>query len=326
MYNLNFFTVLLAFTLIFLLTDSKAWSQEEIIGNSNNRDEYQTTIKESNEYPRPELRPVNKNIVTSTEQVFSDKSNFGVFLFSMGGLNDEYLRGTATAIDFWDNFISLNYKFSDDFALAFRPAFVYSTGGYNSRGDVKSGFEWRDFSVVTAFGETFQDYLPASMSYKTQFRIYLPTSDYSKDTGMIVRIRWQNDLKYYFMRYHNVRFFFKSSYYIQRTTSYADSKTGKLKTTPAWDIDWGADVTWSLSKKWALKAGFEAEEDWSNTSSVNNLDMYRKSSARFDVIGAEFKPNRTLSFSLSANLSRNFLYPDNETEYGLTLITGAALY
>ena len=204
---------------------------------------------------------------------------------------------------------------------------MYTTGGYDYKGnDVQPNFEWRDFSVVTAFGEVLENYLPSNMSFKTQFRTYLPTSDYSKDTGMIVRVRWQNDLKYYFMRYHNARFFFKTSYYFQRTTAYLDKLSGKMRTTPAWDIDWGAELTWSLSKKFALKTGFEQEEDWSNFSSENNLDMYRKSAIRYDVIAVEFKPNRALSFSLSGNLSRDFLRPDNPTEYGITLITGAVLY
>lgn len=321
------------FLLAFLLASTvctTGWAQEDNLGLSN-KNEYQTTVKEPNEWVRPELRPLNTNVVTSNEQAFSDKSNFGIFLFSMGGLNHSNLKGDATAIDFWDNYISFNYKFSDGFAIAVRPAFNFTTGGVNKYGDeVASALEWRDLSFVTAFGEVLEGMLPASMSFKTQFRFYLPTSDYSKNSGLIIRMRWQNDLKYYFMRYNYVRFFFKTSYHFQRNTAYLDSSNPKfppsVRTTPAWDIDWGGEVTWSLNKKFALKTGFEAEEDWSNSSPANNLDAYRKSVVRWDILAAEFRPSRSFSVSLSGNLSRDLIRADKETEYGITLITGAVLY
>lgn len=295
--------------------------------------EYQTTVTEPNgtsTWVKPELRPRKENTVTSTEERFADKSSFGVFFFSLGGVTEKQLHGSDPSVEFFDNYISFNFKISETFAIALRPSFAYSTEGTNTYGDQTTNkIRARDFSVVTAWGDVFDDVLPANMSYKTQIRTYLPTSDTSKDSGMIVRIRWENDFKIYFLKHSTLRFFAKPSYYVQRYTTYWDNSVpGKssLYTTPQWDLSHGADVNWSLSKHFGLKAGFEVNESWSNTSDANDKDQYRKSQVRWDLLGFEVKPTRALSLSLIANVTQNLIYADDTPETGFTLMTSAALF
>lgn len=72
-----------------------------------------------------------------------------VTLFSLGGISDQQFKNADPSMEFFDNYISFNYKVNRSFRISVRPAFGYSVAGYNKYGDqVTNSIRTRDFSLV----------------------------------------------------------------------------------------------------------------------------------------------------------------------------------
>jgi hypothetical protein len=123
---------------------------------------------------------------TATVDDKPTKSPFGVTWYFIGGQTVNNQNDSLSSFDIFDSYISFNYKISDDFRIAARPTFGYAMRGTanNGRG-TDDRARIRDFSLVASFYNLGEDYLPTNASYKFQPRLYLPTSDGSKEEGMI---------------------------------------------------------------------------------------------------------------------------------------------
>ena len=146
-----------------------------------------------------------ETVSTVTAPMPSEESSskaFSISLFSLGGFADKQFREADPSMDFFDNYLSFNYRINRDFRISARPAFGYSTAGRNIYGDeVTNEIRARDFSLVAKFSNLMDDTLPAAASLATSLRLYLPSSDASRDSGMIARLRWEIEGKYRFLKY-----------------------------------------------------------------------------------------------------------------------------
>jgi len=256
---------------------------------------------------------------------------FGITFFNLAGYSDQQFRQSDPSFTVYDSFISFNYKVNRDFRIGARPAFGYTTSGVNFKGDqVGDRMVTRDFSFVAKFLNILEDQIPAALDLSNQFRLYLPSSDASKNQGMIARLRSEMQAVYHISRGVEVRYYAKPSYYFQRTNSYAfyypDSPNKPVaRTTPFMDLEHGGEVSFDLNRYFALHPAFEFQESWSNTSAAENLGQYRTTSLRTGI-GLEIAPSRDLNFILSIQSTQDLIRTDVTPETGYVLMTNAALF
>lgn len=262
--------------------------------------------------------------VATVENDKPQKGNFGITWYFIGGQTLNNQSEKLSSFDIFDSYISFNYKISDDFRISARPAFGYALQGTTNAGkETNDRARVRDFSFVAAFSNLFQESLPAAWSYRFAPRLYLPTSDGSKEEGMIARLRLEQSLRWSFGRYSDLSFYAKPSYYFQRNTTYLNS-AGKIRTTKAADSEHGVELSYSLSKMFSLKPALNFIESWSNASAANNQSTFRSSVVDYRL-GLEVRAMKELSFTIGVQREQDLLAKkDDEMSY--SLLTGGTLF
>lgn len=264
---------------------------------------------------------------TSTVSVDSDKptkGNFGITWYFIGGQTVNNDTQELSSFDIFDSYISFNYKISNDFRIAARPAFGYALQGTTNSGrETNDRARIRDFSFVAAFSNLFQESLPAAMSYRMAPRLYLPTSDGSKEEGMIARLRLEQSLRWNLDRYTEISIYAKPSYYFQRSTTFLTS-AGRPRTSRMADSEHGVELSYDLSKMFSIKPGLNFIESWSNASAANNQATYRSSVVDYRL-GLEVRAMKALSFSIGIQHEQDLLAKQDD-EISYSLLTGGTLF
>lgn len=276
--------------------------------------------------------------VVKDDPDYYSKSSFGAMFYSLGGYDDSQLRNPDPSLSVYDAYLSLSWKMQNDIRLSLLPTFGYTTAGKDNRGnDAADKFYWRDFSISVAQNRLFEDSLPAAWSLKQKARLYLPTSDGSKEEGMIARLRLELETRYNLDRYSSIRMYLKPSYYFQRSKSYLSGT--KVKASKMIDSEHGAEVNWSLNKYFSIKPGFEIKEKWANTSETNASDLkyydtklnewVNNNGTHFTEInsrlGFEIRPNRDMNFTLGIQEARDLTDPSAPPVTSYSLLTNIVL-
>lgn len=265
-----------------------------------------------------------EGISTATVKNESSVKKFGVTWFFIGGQTLNNQTDKLSSFDIFDSYISFNYKISDDFRIAARPTFGYALQGTANNGrETNNRARIRDFSFVASFYNVAEDYLPANASYKFQPRLYLPTSDGSKDEGMIARLRFEQDLRFKLANYNELLIYAKPSYYFQRSTVYLNS-AGKLRTTKAADSEHGIEYSYSLNKMFSLKPALNFVESWSNKSAANQKSTTRGSVLDYRL-GLEVRATRDISFTVGLQNEQDLLAQKDDT-LSYSLLTGGTFF
>lgn len=254
----------------------------------------------------------------------AERSKFGVTWYFLGGQTLNNQSEQLSSFDIFDSYLSFNYRVSDNFRISARPAFGYALQGTTNSGrETNDKARVRDFSFVAAFSNLLEESLPAEWSYRFAPRLYLPTSDGSKEEGMIARLRLEQSLRWNFARYTDLNFYAKPSYFFQRTTTYVNS-AGKIRTTKAADSEHGVELSRSLSKMFSIKPALNFIESWSNASGANNQDTFRSSVLDYRL-GLEVRAMKDLSFTIGVQREQDLLAKkDDEMSY--TILTNGVLF
>ncbi len=264
---------------------------------------------------------------TSTVNVDSEKptkGNFGITWYFIGGQTVNNNTQELSSFDIFDSYLSFNYKISNDFRIAARPAFGYALQGTTNAGrETNDRARVRDFSFVAAFSNLFQESLPASTSYRFAPRLYLPTSDGSKEEGMIARLRLEQSLRWNVGRYDEISLYAKPSYYFQRSTTYLTS-AGKVRTSKMADSEHGIEYSHDLSKMFSIKPALNFIESWSNSSAANNQPTFRSSVVDYRL-GLEVRAMKELSFTIGVQREQDLLAKKAD-EMSYSLLTGGTLF
>ncbi len=256
--------------------------------------------------------------------------SFSVSLFSLGGFSDKQFRNADPSMDFFDNYVSFNYKFNNDFRISARPAFGYSTAGKNYYGsEVTNKIRTRDFSLVAKYSNLFEDSLSAKAELANAFRLFFPTSDASKDSGLIARLRYELEGRYNFRKSSSFRYYAKPSYYFQRSSFNVDNsnpkKSDAVKLTNKLDLEHGGEFSFEMNSYLAAKPGFEIQEKWSNSVPSKNKPEFHTTTIRTGF-GVEVRPTRDMNFTVSINDTRDLISINNSPETGYTLMTNITMY
>ncbi len=269
--------------------------------------------------------------VTNTSEVkipggaANASSPFGIHLYTLGGYDDSQLRNPDPSFSIYDAYVSLSWKLSNDVRVSLLPTFGYTTAGNDFLGkETTDKFYWRDFSISIGQSNILESFLPATVDLKQKARVYLPTSDGSKEEGMIARLRIELEGRSNLDQFSSVRYYMKPSYYFQRTTAFLNG-SGKTKTTKLADIQYGSEFNWNLNKYLSLKPGFEIEDDWTNKSDVNDREASHISKIGYRA-GLEVRPNRDINFTIGIQDSRDLINPSVTPTVSYSLLTNVTLY
>jgi hypothetical protein len=276
--------------------------------------------------------------VVKDDPDYYSKSSFGMAFYSLGGYDDTQFNNPDPSFSMYDAYVSLSWKMPNDIRLALLPTFGYTTSGNDYQGrQATDKFYWRDFSISVAQNNLFENYIGASWNLKQKARLYLPTSDGSKEEGMIARIRLEFEARYNLDRYSSVRAYLKPSYYFQRSKSYLSGT--KVKASKLIDAENGAELNWSLNKYFSVKPGFEIKEKWANYSEVNSADLKVQdrvtgewtnfNGTHSTVIdyrfGFEIRPNRNMNFTIGIQDERDLADPSATPVTSYSLLTNITI-
>lgn len=281
-------------TLIFSILLASLFVQAQEVLNAN---EAKTSLDTKNV---TEVKPVETDSTL--------RSPFGISFYTLGGYNDTQLYNSDPSYSVYDAYVSFSWKLPNDIRLSALPTFGYTTAGNDLSGkEAADKFYWRDFSLAISQNHLFENYLPARFELKQKARLYFPTSDGSKDEGMIARLRLELESKYNIDRFSSFRMYMKPSYYFQRTTAFLTS-AGKTSTSKMADSQHGAEVDWNLNKLFSLKPGFEIEDKWTNKSEVNAYTSRHTSEISYRM-GFEVRPSRDVNFTVGIQDKRDLIDP-----------------
>lgn len=278
------------------------------------------------------------SVVVKDDPDYYSKSSFGMAFYSLGGYDDTQFNNPDPSFSMYDAYVSLSWKMPNDIRLAVLPTFGYTTSGNDYQGrEATDKFYWRDFSISVAQNNLFEKSLAAEWNLKQKARLYLPTSDGSKEEGMIARLRLEVEARYSLDRYSSIRAYLKPSYYFQRSTSYLSGS--KVKASKMIDAENGAELNWSLNKYFSLKPGFEIKEKWANYSEANSSDLKVQDKVTGEwtnfngthstVIdyrfGFEIRPNRDINFTLGIQNERDLTDPSTTPVTSYSLLTNITI-
>lgn len=268
-------------------------------------------------------------VKTNTKEVVP----FSVTAFFLGGYSDQQFYNENPSFAIFDSYISFNYHVNRDVRLSARPAFGYSTSGSGRNGEeMMDKATIRDFSFAASIRNIGEDYLPDDVTLKFKPRLFLPTSDSSKEQGTIAKFRFEWEIKYYVGRYNNFRIYLVPNYYFQRNTVYLRPALGEkpavLNTTRMADSEHGIEYSYDINKYFALKPAIGFEESWSNTSQANSdreKTQYRESSWYYGG-GVEVNPSRAWGFTLGVRTKKDMINTDRSDETSYTILADAVLF
>ena len=256
-------------------------------------------------------------------------SAYSISFFSLGGVLDMQFRQADPSIEFFDNYISLNYKINRDLRISARPAFAYSTEGLNAAGqEISNKFRARDFSLVAKYSHLFENSVPAALDISNSLRLYFPTSEASRDSGMLARLRYEIEGRYNLKKSSSFRYYAKPSYYFQRSTVAIDNSNPlrpSTKTTNTIDLEHGGEFTYSINKIFAAKPGFEIQEKWSHSNEEYNKPEFHATTMR-TAFGIEIRPHRDMNFTVAIQDSRDLIVTNKTPETGYTLMTNITMF
>lgn len=260
---------------------------------------------------------------------------FSVTAYFLGGYSDQQFYNENPSFGIFDSYISFNYHINRDIRVSARPAFGYATAGNGRNGDRVNNEDKatiRDFSFAASIRNIGEDWLPDDVTLKFKPRLFLPTSDASKDQGTIAKFRFEWEIKYYVGRYNNFRVYLVPNYYFQRNTVYASQPVGTkpslLYTTRMADSEHGVEYSYDINKYFALKPAIGFEESWSNTSQANSdreKVQFRESSWYYGG-GLEINPSRAWGFTLGVRTKKDMINTDRSDETSYTILADAVLF
>ncbi len=232
--------------------------------------------------------------VRLSDSVLADllaNTSFGFFNFTSTSM-EQANQGGARLEAY--NYISADYRLSRARRISLRPVFHWATSGANFRGEKKDG-EIRLGDAFLNYSATDLLDLPFDFDFKGQMRVYAPTSQASRDSGMMVRLRPWLTASRRLTRNLEFSVNFEPDYYLQSRTASVDS-TGRIVGTRNFGYESSVELQYRVSRRFGLGTSFGHDQSWSHASPENydpNVrgrdrlnEAFVSESANFDVSGS----------------------------------------
>jgi hypothetical protein len=241
--------------------------------------------------------------IAGESRLQSGRSPWTVSFFDFASVNRGVLDKGDARLETY-NYLSFNYRLSDDQRLAIRPAFTYSTAGMNSFGD-KLGQEVAASDLhfnYSNYDLGANDYFKFSGSAK----MYLPTSKFSQESTLQTRLAGQWTAETLTTRgwklTYNLKpevYWFKDSAYKKTIKTSQPGKASKtfFKTTQNKDagLEQIVDATWFANRDLGLRLTVGFKDEWYQGSDKFKRNPYRAETFKWGP-GFDFRLNGRVSF------------------------------
>lgn len=252
-------------------------------------------------------------------------ANWGVSFYSLGAVAQQQIeRGGASYFTY--NYLALNYKLSKTRRYSIRPVFNYTSSGKDKfNKDVKSDVVLGDMHLVYA------DYEIATLgdaNVSTSFKFYLPTSQGSQESGMIVKFRPETFVSMNIGRFDSITYILKPDFFLQSRGSYLDS-FHKDRTNQIVNFEHYVEYGASLNKTFTLKPSVGFIEAWYNPT--QDPKFYTHKTEAKIALGLDIHATKGLFFTVSAENRFFVTHRKDEVAFfrpednGLILITNASM-
>ncbi|AHZ84886.1 hypothetical protein AB1A81_10815 [Bdellovibrio bacteriovorus] len=204
-------------------------------------------------------------------------------------------------------YISMNYKVNADEKASLRVPFIFNTAGQNEYGDqVKSETMLSDVHLVYSMYDL--GYI-GDIDLSGNAKVYLPTSEFSQDSGLIAKFRAELYLEYSIGRFSSISYGIKPDYYWQsRTASFnydmPQFDDGNYVSDPRQankqaSLEHFLEVVADINKYFSFKPRIGIEEDWYHSSTIEGIEPRHVTKA-FYQISLGIRPVRGISFLVGA--------------------------
>ena len=224
-------------------------------------------------------------------------SSWGVSFFSIGSMTQKQIERGGGSFGSY-NYLGLNYKLSKAKRLSARPAFYYNTNGINKFNEYNSqSMETGDFHFVYSDYE-FAAFENADIEVILNFKVYLPTSQFSQATRLVAKIRPEVIVSKPVGRFSSLSYVAKPDIYIQSQMVYVDETTPKRAdgryrfdprtTTSMANLEHFLEFDASLTPAFSIKPALGFSEAWYNSSESDGLPGGHTTVARL-ALAMEFR-------------------------------------
>lgn len=243
--------------------------------------------------------------IAVSDDFFVNTDKWTATFFSIGSATTQQIDNGGTGVSAY-NYIGLNKRITSETRFSVRIPFIFNTNGLNKYGDYES--QKIDLSdVILAYSDYDLTYF-GNFEVSGNFKVYLPTSEYTQKAKTIARIRPEAYVTLPIGRYSYVTYAFKPDYYFQSQTAYYDDTTptradGSFVTDPRRtnkiaSLEHYVELTLDINKYFSSKTSLGFDEDYYYGSAAEGLSGGH---ATFGTaaVGLEIRPFRGLRFILS---------------------------
>lgn len=217
----------------------------------------------------------------------------------------------ATTVFFY-NYFSFNYKIDDDSRFSFRPVFTMESPGVNKYNDTVS--KWNiNMGDWYAQYSRFNLFDVGPFGTRTNIRLYAPTSDASKNNGMIAQVHPELYFETSLWRGTGVEFAFKGDYYFhsQKAYSFTTNSGRKIYTTnKEAELESYIQVNQRLTSKFSLKPRVAWFDEWKHRSPQNGFSSVHTT---IFGVGAGLDWHPTQNFNTTVTYSNLTTYYANRS-------------
>ncbi len=232
-------------------------------------------------------------------------------------------------------YFSFNKKINEDQKISLRVPFTFNTSGQNKYGDhLHSDFKLQDIHLSYALYDL--GYI-GDVDLSGNFKVYLPTGDYSRDSGMIAKFRFETFFEYSFGQYSSISYGIKPDIFWQSRTAtfnydtptYNDGnyKFDPRSTNKLAELEHFVELVLDINKYFSFKPRIGFDEAWYYSSNIEDLDG-RHSTKAFYQVAFSIRPVRGINFlvgfsnrtTLQSNKGKDIAFgqPENNQYFVMT--------
>ena len=251
-----------------------------------------------------------RGFTSAAEDMPLMNANWKVSFFQLAATEPARFDDKKSTAFFFYNYFSFNYKIDETSRFAIRPVFTLESPGVNKYDDTVSkwNMNWGDWYAQYSKFDLFEI---GPFGSRMNLRLYAPTSDGSKENGMITQFHPEFYFETSLRRGTGIEIAFKGDYYAQSKKAYSfKTETGKViyTTNKEAELESYVELNQKLNSKFNLKPRLSWFDVWKHSSPVNGFDSSHVTSFAAGL-GVDWHP--TSNFNTLVIYSNETLYYAN---------------
>ena len=226
-------------------------------------------------------------------------ADWRVSFFQLAAIEAGRLDDNGPASLFMYNFFSFNYKIDDDQRIAVRPVFTVSSPGTDKYNENLTRWKTELDDLYISYSRfNLPDVGP--FGSRMNFRVYLPTSEFSRNNGMITQLHPEYYLETSLGRYWGVELQFKGDYFVnsKRAYSFTTGSGNVIQTTnKETELESIIEARYRINRLFAFKPRILWHDEWYVSSPENNKPSRHNQEFAYGF-GIEYRPTQNFNTTL----------------------------